>query len=312
MTRETIPSPDTGTPASLSAFIQCVQDQNPMHQKFLDRALGNLTAKEMQQLETYIHFCEASGRDVPYLAESYLTIVQDTLREQIYFDKNGQYRHNSFADVASDVYFNDEYMAKYMYGLAITSYLWPNHLEIQRFFQRTLPTDQEGTYLEIGPGHGAFIMYALQNGAYDQLQGIDISETSITQTRNILDHFKPDGGSPYTLDLMDFLEADLKPASYQAVVMGEVLEHVEQPDIFLKRIAEIAADDAYIFITTCVNAPAVDHIYLYNTTDEVSDMINACGLRIKQDLLLPYEGKTLEESREEKLPINVAYVLEKP
>ena len=93
--------------------------------------------------------------------------------------------------------------------------------------------------------------------------------------------------------------------------MGEVLEHVEQPDVFLRRIAELAKQDAFIFITTCINAPAVDHIYLWRTTDELEEMILANGLEIVEPLRLPYEGKTLEESRELNLPINVAYVLAK-
>ena len=93
--------------------------------------------------------------------------------------------------------------------------------------------------------------------------------------------------------------------------MGEVLEHVEQPEVFLRRIAELATDDAFIFITTCINAPAVDHIYLWRTTDELEEMIEASGLSIVEPLRLPYEGKSLEDSREERLPINVAYVLAK-
>jgi len=121
-----------------------------------------------------------------------------------------------------------------------------------------------------------------------------------------------DPDAPARVELRDFLEAtDLEPSSFDAVVMGEVLEHVEQPEVFLRRIAELAKDDAYIFITTCINAPAVDHIYLWRTTDELEEMITASGLTITEPLRLPYEGKTLEESREENLPINVAYVLAK-
>ena len=40
-------------------------------------------------------------------------------------------------------------------------------------------------------------------------------------------------------------------------------------------------------------------------------MIEASGLSIVEPLRLPYEGKSLEDSREERLPINVAYVLAK-
>jgi len=111
---------------------------------------------------------------------------------------------------------------------------------------------------------------------------------------------------------MDFLEAkELEAGTYDAIIMGEVLEHVEQPDVFLKRIAELAKDDAYIYVTTCINAPAVDHIFLWRSTDELEKMIEGTGLKIKTPLRLPYEGKTLEESQAAELSINVAYVLEK-
>jgi hypothetical protein len=40
-------------------------------------------------------------------------------------------------------------------------------------------------------------------------------------------------------------------------------------------------------------------------------MITGSGLSIVKPLRLPYEGKSLEESRVQQLPINVAYVLSK-
>jgi hypothetical protein len=109
---------------------------------------------------------------------------------------------------------------------------------------------------------------------------------------------------------MDFLDAaDLAPQSFDAIIMGEVAEHVEDPARFFRRIAELATPDAFIFITTCINAPAVDHIYLWRTTDALEQMIEASGLDIVKPLRLPYEGMTLEETVARELPINVAYVL---
>lgn len=210
--------------------------------------------------------------------------------------------------MAESVYHDRDYMDRYMYGLAITNFLWPNHVEMARLLHRTLPRNRSGRYLEVGPGHGFLLLAAIEVGAFDEFLGVDLSAASVEQTRTIVEHFHPE--APAKVELRDFLEAeDLEPGSFDAVVMGEVLEHVEQPEVFLRRIAELAKDDAYIFITTCINAPAVDHIYLWRTTDELEDMIVASGLTIVEPLRLPYEGKTLEESREQDLPINVAYVL---
>lgn len=299
-------------PANVSGLLDIILEENPMHRSFLQGALNHVNDNELGILDRYLDFCKSKGHELPYMADSYLTIVGDTLQEQMYFMKHKEYRHKSYKDVAGHVYHDKDYMNKYMYGLAITSFLWPNHLDMGRFFVETVPRDQNGKYLDIGPGHGYYLMKAMELGSFDGFLGIDISEASIKQTQAIIDHFKPEFKERFELRMMDFLDAkELEPASFDAIVMGEVLEHVEQPEVFLKRISELAKDEAYIYITTCINAPAIDHIFLWRSTNELEEMIEGCNLKIKQPLRLPYEGKTLEESEAEDLSINVAYVLEK-
>jgi SAM-dependent methyltransferase len=291
-------------------LVDAILQQYPVHRGFLERALAGATPAEIERLGSYLSFCTGKGLTLDYLAESYLTILGDTLDEQEFFRDHGRYRHSTFADVAESVYHDRDYMDRYMYGLAITNFLWPNHLAMARFLRETLPRDRSGRYLEIGPGHGFLLLSALEVGSFDEVLAVDLSAASVEQTRTIIDHFNPD--APARVEQRDFLEAaDLEPGSFDAIVMGEVLEHVEKPDVFLRRIAELAKDDAYIFVTTCINAPAVDHIFLWRTTDDLEQMITDNGLTIVEPLRLPYEGKSLEESRELNLPINVAYVLAK-
>jgi SAM-dependent methyltransferase len=296
--------------ALVNSLVDEITEQYPVHRAFLEQAIGAATPEEVDQLAGYLEFCLSKGLTLDYLTESYLTILGDTLDEQLYFRDHGSYRHSTFAEVAESVYHDRDYMDRYMYGLAITNFVWPNHVAMARFLRQTLPRDRAGRYLEVGPGHGFLLLSAIEIGSFDDFLGVDLSAASVEQTQTIVDHFHPD--APARVELQDFLEADdLAPGSFDAIVMGEVLEHVEQPEVFLRRIAELAKDDAFIFVTTCINAPAVDHIYLWRTTDELEDMIKASGLSIKEPLRLPYEGKSLEESRAQALPINVAYVLAK-
>lgn len=295
-----------------AALISEVIAKNTRHEGFINNALSIVTSEELADLEKYLSFCSSRGLSMPYLAQCYLTIVGDTLTEQIYFMKHRKYRNSSFKDVADAVYHNKEYMDRYMYGLAISDFFWPNHIAMTRFFKKCLPRGQKGKYLEIGPGHGYYIMTALETSSYDDFLGIDLSEASIGQTQAIIDYFSPEAKGRFTLKNMDFLEAkDLEPGSFSAIVMGEVLEHVEQPQVFINRIAELAAPDAFIYMTTCANAPAVDHIYLYTCPKDVEDQFAAGGLKIVDSAILPYEGQTLERCIKEGLAINVAYALKK-
>jgi 2-polyprenyl-3-methyl-5-hydroxy-6-metoxy-1,4-benzoquinol methylase len=302
----------TKMPPNVQKLVEKVLEENPMHRRILTAALEKLTAEEFALLDLYLTFWLQKGATIDYLAEAYNTHTVSTVREQAYFQKHGKYRYASFAEVADEVYFNDEFMSLYMYGLAIATFFWANHIEMLRFFKNTIPRDRRGTYLEIGPGHGYYISTAMNDCSFDKYIGIDISETSIEQTRKIVEHYRQ-GRTAVEFDLqcMDFLEAPLASDAYDAVFMGEVLEHVERPDLFMKQIARIAKPNSYIHVSTCINAAVIDHIYLFNNTQELENLFLDSGLKIKHELILPYEGTSLEESIEKKLPISVSYILEK-
>jgi len=290
-----------------------ISKNQPFHSKFLYSAVDNLNFTELDNFEAYLNFLNKSGKDMGYISNCYKTIVKDTINEQLYFSQNKKYRFNKFKDVAENVYFNDEYMNCYMYGLGITSYLWPNHLEILRFFQKNIPKNKYGNYLEVGPGHGCFFLFSINKSKFDKFIGIDISKSSIQQTKEITHYFVPkEKQNKIKLYELDFLTcAELVDNNYDAIVMGEVLEHVEKPELFLRRIFHLAKEKSYIFITTCINAPAVDHIYLWRDIETLETLINKSGFKIINSLVLPYENKTIEQCKVESLPINVAYILEK-
>lgn len=299
-------------PTNTTKLVLEIIKNAPLQEKFIQSSLLNINDDEHQSLSEYLHFCKTQGMNVVYMAECYLAIVEDMLREQIYFFKHNEYRYKTFDEVAESVYFNDNYMKKYMYGLALTSFLWPNHTEIHRFFIRNFPTHKTGCYLEVGPGHGYSFLTAMRMGNFQQYVGVDISRSSIELTKQITNFFIPELKSKVRLLELDFLENDcLYPSSLDAIVIGEVLEHVEKPKLFLKKISELIKSDGYIFVTTCINSPAIDHIYLWREPKEVESMIFHSGLKILNSLYLPYHGLTLKEASEKKLTINVAYILSK-
>ncbi len=292
----------------LDEFVEKLIRAIPMQARSIDAALRELTPDELSGLQAYVLFCTSEGVSVDDLVTAYQTITQDTLTEQIHFKRAGHYRHSTFAEVAETVYFNPAYMSRYMYGLALTLYLWPNHRQMARFFERSIQHRKGDRYLEIGPGHGVFFRTAIRKSSYRHYLGVDISPTSLELTRRLV-AAETDLTGLWDLQLADFLEQDDLQPGFDAVVMGEVLEHVETPLAFLTRIRELAKPGAFIFVTTAVNAPAVDHIFLFSSVDDVVALCRAASLEVVEIEAPPYMGCTMEETVRLRLPINVALVL---
>jgi len=121
---------------------------NPTHRNFVGSSIRGMDCESRHELLTYIGYCTSRGLSLHYLAECYNRVTIDTIIEQIYFRRHGKYRCSRFEEVADRVYFDDEYMKKYMYGLALTSFLWPNHAALHKFFVASFPKGLGGTYLK--------------------------------------------------------------------------------------------------------------------------------------------------------------------
>ena len=191
-------------------FASLVTTANPLHTSFMKRSLEAMREDTHQELSDYLTYCQSVGLSMDYLADCYNTIVSDTFREQMFFQENKRYRWSRFDELAHAVYFDDAYMRKYMYGLAITAFLWPNHVALHDFFARTFPRNQKGNYLEIGPGHGYYFMQAARLGNFERLLGVDISATSVALTRDIVRHFGIDKKCRAEVIETDFLTHFMK------------------------------------------------------------------------------------------------------
>jgi 2-polyprenyl-3-methyl-5-hydroxy-6-metoxy-1,4-benzoquinol methylase len=292
-------------------FTSLVTATNPVHSSFMERSLRSMRADTRAELTDYLNYCLSVNLSLDYLATCYNTIVNDTMMEQMFFEENKRYRWTRFEELAHTVYFDDAYMRKYMYGLAITAFLWPNHVALHDFFTRTFPRGQTGTYLEIGPGHGYYFMQSAHLGNFERLLGVDISAASVALTRDIVRHFEIEKKCRAEVIETDFLTFQQDSEGYSCIVMGEVLEHVEDPSRFLSVIAHLSGPSTHVFVTTCMNAPAVDHISLFRTGKDVEDIIASSGLQLVEACYVPYVGKTLAECEKHALAVNVGYVLRK-
>lgn len=291
-------------------LIDKVIARKPMHRKFLNTTLSKLSETEQAEAEHYIGFLQLQGHSIDDLATCYLTIVEDTFREELYFRETGRYRCSSYAEAASAVYHNPDYMQRYMVGLALSSFWWINHVQLRRFFSRFIAARQGVIYREIGPGHGLYFLEAMRNSSFSRYEGVDISETSVAMTRRIIDSGYFGKFDRAAVFQADFLADEVREAA-DMLVMGEILEHVENPGRFLQCAHATTTADAAIFLTTCFNSPAVDHIYNPGSMGALEQLVQSTGFAVIDSIVIPKQGSTAEQCEADRLPVNVAMILKK-
>jgi len=299
----------------LQKIIESIIEKNVRHAKTLSKQMKSWDAdyrdKAEHFLSSYFKFLESRGIDFDFAVDSYLFLVEEIVAHQIEFVRTGAYKYKTFQEVNRNVYADSSYMKRYMLGLAISQFFWENHHKIFKFFQASLLKNRRGgSYLEIGPGHGVFLQEALKNTEYQNYTALDVSSESLNLTREIIQYAQPD-----LYGKICFLQGDIGTQeisrSYDFITMGEVLEHLESPEPVLRKINKILTDKGCLFISTCANGPAVDHLYLFNNIDEIREMVARCGFLIESEAALPINNFSIEKALEKKFTINYCALLKK-
>lgn len=214
------------------------------------------------------------------LALDYLKMINDMRREGKYFYKNDTYRCKSQSEAYESVYSKKEVMSYYMNALLISQILWKHHFNTFMFFKnelKTIVTKKENLrILDVGPGHGFFsFLVKKEFPQYGAIDIVDISETSLSMTQKILG-FDDNKISYYHKDVFDYPDSE----KYDFIVLGEVIEHLDDPKSILKKLSHLLADDGILWVTTPTNSPALDHVYLFKTKDDVLELLKESGLKI--------------------------------
>lgn len=292
--------------------VDLISSENPLQRKRIAAFLS-------RQSPAYFEFAEElsrklnrsllhSERERITAARAYNHTCMELLREQIQFRKTGVYSIQSAQTAEQTVYSQKERMRTYVVGLLLSYLFWPNHYEMFQFYTDHLREINPERGLEVGAGHGLFTAEMLHRFPKATLNLIDISSTSIEVACDILDAFGIDR-SRVQCTHADFMNAPLSASSFDSIVMGEVLEHVNDAVGFLSKAAYYLRPNGTIFMTTCANCPAPDHVYHFHTVQEIRDVIHAAGLEISEEQALPAEPVPQELWQKELVPINYSAVL---
>ena len=244
--------------------------------------------------------------------KAYLKMCADMMISHLYFYKYNKYPLDNQRSAFEKVYDNVLEMKSYVYGIAISQFLWPTHYSMYSFFQNEIKKKELeiDNYLEIGCGHGLFLLEAIKRFE-DKInyEIVDISKTSIAITKSIID-FNVKKKLNIQYKLQDVLKYETKK-KFDFIEMGEVLEHVDLPGKLLKKINNLLEDNGRIFLSTCSDCQTIDHVYHFKSVKEIEDLIKSSGLTIKNRLILPVEDLPMAEIVKRRITINYCALLGK-
>ncbi len=295
----------------LEYIVERISSLNLLHAKKLKNNIrksdNEYFIRANQFLLKYDALLMAQSKTMDYAIDCYLQMLADVNYESIQFIHSGEYSNKWFVEVNKRVYNNPEVMEYYMHGLLLSQFLWRHHYHILLFFNRIIQENKNniGSYLEVGGGHGLYISEALEivgnKAKYDL---VDISKSSIDIARKMIEN---DNVTFILSDIADYNYAE----KYDFITMGEVLEHVEDPILLLKKLFTLLNNNGRLFITTPTNAPAIDHIYLFNNADEIREVILAAGFEIESEFCIYSEDIPAELAEKYKVSMMYAGVLRK-
>ncbi|MBX2905514.1 MAG: class I SAM-dependent methyltransferase [Taibaiella sp.] len=295
----------------LNTILEYIKAKNPMHFKKLKKNIAFDNEQYVTRAEaffgSYVESLERDGKDLPFALDCYLKVCNDVMFEQMRFAETGAYTSTSFDEVNQRVYNNPEVMSYYMHGLLVSQYLWEHHYRILEFFFNNMGrfTEQIRHVLEVGGGHGLYTneVIAHLNADYHYTM-VDISETSIEMSKTFVKSDKVD----YILQDVYQYSTEKK---FDFIIMGEVLEHVEDPLGLMKKLHSLGAENATAFITAPCNSPAIDHIYLFRNPEELKALYNEAGWEVALDLIASSESKKDVAIDDPLVPVMYAAFLKK-
>jgi SAM-dependent methyltransferase len=305
-------------PYYFNTFLSIIFEKSPLQKKRLSSFISSKGDEYLLEAEDfssqYASYLKSQNIPISSAVDCYIKMCSDMVNSQLTFMRTGKYPRGDADEAYQDIYDNENEMKSYMIGLALSQFLWPTHYKMYTFLKRYIHkyVGSINNYLEIGPGHGLFLKAAIDllKNKDTNFMAIDISKTSINITKSIIDYFYDKGLAKIEYRVMNMLDVELSNR-YDFITMGEVLEHVHHPDCLLKKLRQLLYATGRAFISTCVDCPTIDHVYHFKSIEQIRNMVQACGLEIINEKVLPVENLPMEQIIKQKITINYCAIIER-
>jgi 2-polyprenyl-3-methyl-5-hydroxy-6-metoxy-1,4-benzoquinol methylase len=305
--------PQTADYPHAARITQAILSVWPEHARYLqinfaarDSGLMGFTER-LSEMICRLGQVEPGGLE--HLSQDYRYLCQQiVLPEELYFRRRGRYRLERFEDALATVYSDRTFMTRYMNGLLVSDAIWINHCQAMRHycesFLQGLPAGAD--VLEIGPGHGLLLALADSVAHLGSLTAWDISDASLALAAKNLGILG--AKRQVTFEKRDIFAPESRGAEvagrFDAVVLSEVLEHLERPLEAMQVLHHLCKPGAKVWVNVPANSPAPDHLYLVNRAEDAAALAREAGFDVVEIQEYPTSGTTLERAISQKLTLS--------
>lgn len=268
---------------SVEALRRAIAENHRFSRGLIERAEATFGADWVDDFEKLLAPLFPTEADLATAARGYSAFAFDSMRQQKAFEESRQYKNKSYAEVAEEIYLNEQHMlSEYLPGLLLSHFLWPHHYRQIQFFDAAflapIRRSDRPEFAEVGIGTAVFSRRILELVPNARGHGYDISPSSCRYAQA---HVAAIGAAKrYEVNCQDILVQAITPVPW--LVCVEVLEHLENPLEFLRALRAALVPGGRAFITAAVNAAHADHIYLYRSAHEVEQQLVEAGFAIEQ------------------------------
>lgn len=285
---------DAETAPRVAELREIFQRDYRFFKDVVDRAWQNFGPTWLGECEESLSRVFPSSESLTLAVKGYAYFVLDVMRRQVQFERERSYPNKTYDEAAQEVYLDERYMRdEYLPGVLLSHFLWRHQWQQVRFFATAFAAQAQlrspSRFAEIGVGTGLYSRRMLQHVPSVRGTGFDISPASKAYTEQ---HVRAFGFEDrYEVILADIATQSVEPFDW--IICVEVLEHLEDPVLFLRALRERLAPNGRAFITAALNAAQVDHIYLYETAEQVLSDLQEAGFALEQGFMaVPYPPTT--------------------
>jgi 2-polyprenyl-3-methyl-5-hydroxy-6-metoxy-1,4-benzoquinol methylase len=277
---------DAAAAPRLSELRDILRRDYPLFGDAVDRTAAAFGRSWIEDFEETLGRVCPSSELLAHAAKGYALFAIDHLRRQRQFERDRRYAVKSYDEAAAQVYLDEAYMRmRYLPGMLIAHFVWLHEYHHMRFFDSAfvsqLQLRADPVFAEVGVGSGVYSRRVLQQVPSARGTGYDISPSSKAFAE---DHMRAFGlEDRYEGVLADAMADPMQPVEW--LICIEVLEHLEDPTAWLRRLRETVIPGGRAFITAALNAAQLDHIYLYESSEDVIQHLEAAGFAVEQGFL---------------------------